>query len=162
MPVVPPQTYLTLSLRNLGFTTTQTSLLSIPSYVLGMSLLLAMAFLSEAINSRVAATIVLQFWALPLLSTLYTFDKHTSQWAYFAVVSLIAGYPYVHPIQVAWASRNSYSVRTRFVILWWFSRDGTKRTCRTISASVYNMFVQTGGIISVRSIVLPAEKKANC
>lgn len=74
-----------------------------------------MAFVSEAINSRVAATVVLQFWALPLLIALYTFNSHTSQWAYFAVVSLIAGYPYVHPIQVAWASRNSYSVRTRYV-----------------------------------------------
>lgn len=118
MPVVPPQTYLTLSLRNLGFTTTQTTLLSIPSSFLGMTMLLAMAFTSEAINSRVAATLVLQIWALPLLITLYTFNSHTSQWAYFAVVSLIAGFPYVHPIQVAWASRNSSSVRTRFVLSW--------------------------------------------
>jgi len=131
VPVVPPQTYLTLSLRSLGFTTVQTNLLSIPSIFLGMMGLLAMAFMSEAINSRVATTIVLQFWALPLLVALYTFNSHTSQWVYFAVVSLIAGYPYIHPIQVAWASRNSYSVRTR-----------------TISASVYNMFVQTGAIIS--------------
>lgn len=115
VPVTPPQTYLTLSLRNLGFTTTQTSLLSIPSLFLGMTLLLAMAFASEIINSRITATIVLQFWALPLLITLFTFNQKTSQWGYFAVVSLIAGYPYVHPIQVAWASRNSYSVRTRCV-----------------------------------------------
>jgi len=97
-----------------------------------MTGLLAMAFISEVINTRVGAAVVLQLWALPLLIALYTFDQHTSQWVYFAVVTLIAGYPYVHPIQVAWASRNSYSVRTR-----------------TVSASVYNMFVQTGGIISV-------------
>jgi len=75
-----------------------------------------MAFISEAINSRVAATLVLQIWAMPLLIALYTFDLHTSSWAYFAVVSLIAAYPYVHPIQVAWASRNSSSVRTRSVL----------------------------------------------
>ncbi|PPQ64326.1 hypothetical protein CVT26_002209 [Gymnopilus dilepis] len=147
VPVVPPQTYLTLSLRNLGFTTTQTNLLSVPSIALGMIGLLVMAFVSEAINSRVAATVVLQFWALPLLIALYTFNSHTSQWAYFAVVSLIAGYPYVHPIQVAWASRNSYSVRTR-----------------TISASVYNMFVQTGAIISAniyRADDKPLYKRGN-
>ena len=113
VPVGPPQTYLTLSLRNLGFTTIQTNLLSIPSIVLGMIGLLTMTIVSEVINSRVAATVVLQFWALPLLITLYTFNRETSQWVYFAVVTLIAGYPYVHPIQVAWASRNSYSVRTR-------------------------------------------------
>jgi len=147
VPVVPPQTYLTLSLRSLGFTTIQTNLLSIPSIFLGMMGLLAMAFISEAINSRVAATIVLQFWALPLLIALYTFNSHTSQWVYFAVVSLIAGYPYVHPIQVAWASRNSYSVRTR-----------------TISASVYNMCVQTGSIISAnmyRADDKPLYKRGN-
>ena len=116
VPVVPPQTYLTLSLRHLGFTTIQTNLLSIPSSVCGMLLLVSMAFVSETINSRVAATIVLQLWALPLLIALYTFNSTTSQWVYFAVVSLIAGYPYIHPIQVAWASRNSYSVQTRCVI----------------------------------------------
>jgi len=131
VPVVPPQTYLTLSLRNLGFTTTQTNLLSIPSSALGMSLLVFMAFVSETVNSRVAATIVLQIWALPLLIALYTFNRTTSQWVYYAVISLIVGFPYVHPIQVAWASRNSYSVRTR-----------------TISASVYNMFVQASSVVS--------------
>lgn len=115
VPVGPPQTYLTLSLRNLGFNTTDTNLLTIPSSVLGMTMLTLAAFFSESVNSRVAATIILQFWALPLLIALYTFNEHTSQWVYFAVVTLITGFPYVHPIQVAWASRNSYSVRTRCV-----------------------------------------------
>jgi len=147
LPVGPPQTYLTLSLRHLGFTTTQTNLLSIPSSFLGMILLLVMAFISEAINSRVAAAVTLQIWAMPLLIALYTFNSDTSPWAYFAVVSLIAGYPYVHPIQVAWASRNSSSVRTR-----------------TISASVYNMFVQLSAIISAniyRSDDAPLYKRGN-
>lgn len=134
VPVGPPQTYLTLSLRALGFNTTQTSLLTIPSIVLGMITLLGASYFSEIVNCRVAATIILQLWALPLLIALYTFDRHTSQWAYFAVVSLIAAFPYIHPIQVAWTSRNSNSVRTR-----------------TVSASVYNMFVQTGAIVYVGS-----------
>lgn len=113
VPVIPPQTYLTLSLRNLGFNTTETNLLTIPSSVLGASLLLASAYLSELIDSRAGVTVILQLWALPLLIALHTFNQHTPQWVYYAVVSLIAGYPYVHPIQVAWTSRNSYSVRTR-------------------------------------------------
>ncbi|KIY73612.1 MFS general substrate transporter [Cylindrobasidium torrendii FP15055 ss-10] len=130
MPVGPPQQYLTLSLRNLGFNTTEANLLSIPSTIIGMIMLLFTAWFSEVINSRVFSTIILQIWALPLLVALYTFNKATSDWVYFAVVTLITGFPYIHPIQVAWASRNSYSVRTR-----------------TVSASVYNMFVQAGGII---------------
>ncbi|KIY50633.1 MFS general substrate transporter [Fistulina hepatica ATCC 64428] len=129
IPVGPPQAYLTLSLRNLGFTTTQSTLLSIPATFLGMCNLLATSFLSELIKCRTLAAITLPIWALPLLCVLYTFNENTSQWAYFAVVTLIVGFPYVHPIQVAWTSRNSYSVRTR-----------------TISASLYNMTVQAGAI----------------
>lgn len=115
VPVGPPQTYLTLSLRAIGFNTTETNLLSIPSIVLGMINLLIIVYISERVNSRIGTAVVLQIWALPLLIALYTFNHQTSQWVYFAVVTLVAGYPYVHPIQVAWASRNSYSVRTRFV-----------------------------------------------
>lgn len=137
VPVSPPQTYLTLSLRELGYDTTQSNLLSIPATALGTIMLLVSCYLSEIINSRVGATIILQFWALPLLIALYTFTEKTSPWVYFAVVSILIGYPYVHPVQVAWASTNSYSVGTR-----------------TVSASLYNMFVQAGGIISVSSQLL--------
>ncbi|OSD03364.1 MFS general substrate transporter [Trametes coccinea BRFM310] len=131
VPVNPPQTYLTLSLKNLGYTTTQANLLSIPSKVLGVILLLIFCYLSEIIDSRVVSTVLLQFWALPLLVALYTFNQQTSPWVYFAVVTLITGFPYVHPVQVAWASTNSGGVGTR-----------------TVSASIYNMFVQAGGIIA--------------
>lgn len=62
-------------------------------------MLLFTAYLSEIINSRVAATIILQLWALPLLIALYTFNKFTSQWVYFAVVTLITGFP-VRPLSV--------------------------------------------------------------
>ena len=132
VPVLPPHNYLTLSLRRLGFNTIQSNLLSVPAYVIGAIGLLSTCYLSEMINSRVLSTVILQLWTLPLLIVLYTFNKHTSQWVYFAVVSLIVGYPYVHPIQVAWASRNSNSV-----------------IMRTISACMYNMFFQASYVISV-------------
>jgi hypothetical protein len=175
VPVGPPQTYLTLSLRNLGFSTTETTLLTIPSSFIGMTTMVGTAYLSEIIDSRVLSTVVLQLWALPLLIALHTFTTQTSQWVYYAVVradnshlnldrhthfhfnhcrllsSLVRGqdiswsmysltntglgFPYIHPIQVAWTSRNSHSVRTR-----------------TVSASLYNMFVQAGAITYVGSI----------
>lgn len=94
--------------------------------------LVSTCYLSEMIDSRVISTVILQFWALPLLIVLYTFTEQTSQWVYFAVVSLIVGSPYVRPILVAWTSRNSNSV-----------------SARTISACMYNVFVQAGYIISV-------------
>ncbi|KAI0095223.1 major facilitator superfamily domain-containing protein [Irpex rosettiformis] len=143
VPVTPPQTYLTLSLRNLGFSTIQSNLLSIPSTVIGGLTLLMAGYFSEMINSRVAATIILQIWALPLLVVLYTFNQQTSQWVYYAVVTLITGFPYVHPVQVAWASSNSSSVRTR-----------------TVSASIYNMCVQAGAMIGAN--IYQASDKVRC
>ncbi|EMD39015.1 hypothetical protein CERSUDRAFT_151842 [Gelatoporia subvermispora B] len=147
IPVTPPQTYLTLSLGNLGFNTVQSNLLTVPSTVLGIIMLLIPCYLSEIWDSRTGATIILQLWALPLLIALYTFNEHTSQWVYFAVVTLITGYPYVHPVQVAWASTNSNSVGAR-----------------TVSASIYNMFVQAGSIVSAyiyRADDAPLYKRGN-
>ncbi|THH33153.1 hypothetical protein EUX98_g1048 [Antrodiella citrinella] len=147
IPVGPPATYLTLSLRNLGFNTTESNLLTIPSTVLGIITLLLACYLSEVIDSRVIASVLLQFWALPLLIAIYLFTEQTSQWVYFAVVSLLVGYPYIHPIQVAWASTNSYSVGTR-----------------TVSASIYNMFVQASAIVSsniYRSDDAPLYRRGN-
>ena len=82
----PLQTYLTLSLRNLGFSTTETILLSIPSSVLGLINMMVAVYVSELIDSRVLVTVTLQFWVLPLLCALYTFTSSTSPWVYFAVV----------------------------------------------------------------------------
>jgi len=141
VPVQPPHLYLTLSLRNLGFNTLQSNLLSIPAYVIGAIGLLATCYLSEMIDSRVLSTVILQFWALPLLITLYTFTEETSPWVYFAVVSLIVGFPYVHPIQVAWTSRNSNSVKMR-----------------TISACMYNVFFQADYIIGGANIYRDDDK----
>jgi len=97
--------------------------------------MLLTSYMAEFVHSRVGATLVLQIWALPLLIALRSFGSGTNQWDYFVVVTLITGFPYVHPIQVAWASTNSGSVRTR-----------------TISASVYNMFVQAGVVIYVSTL----------
>ena len=91
VPVNPPQIYLTLSLRRLGFNTTESNLLSIPSVILGLVLLIAIVGFSERINSRVIACITLPIWALPLLVALYTFDSSTSQWAYYTVITLVTG-----------------------------------------------------------------------
>jgi hypothetical protein len=140
--VTPPQNYLTLSLRALGFNTTQSNLLTIPSIVLGTINLLIFCYMSEYVDSRIGSLLTLQIWALPLLIALYTFTPATSNWVVFAVVTLITGFPYVHPVQVAWASTNSYSVGAR-----------------TVSASIYNMFVQAGGIVAVRCSLLIVPNK---
>lgn len=115
VPSNPPQTYMTLTLRNLGFDTTTSNLLSIPAQFIGIGTMLIASWFSERIDSRVGATVILQFWMLPLIAALSTFTKQTSNWSWFSVVTLAVGFPYVHPIQVAWASTNSFRVSTRTV-----------------------------------------------
>ncbi|KZT05894.1 MFS general substrate transporter [Laetiporus sulphureus 93-53] len=147
IPVTPPQTYLTLVLRDIGFDTTQSNLLSIPSTVLGIIMMCLSCYFSEMVDSRALACLVMQIWALPLLIALETFTARTSPWVWFTVVTLVTGYPDIHPVQVAWASANSYSVGTR-----------------TVSASLYNMFVQADGIVSAyiyRSSDSPLYRRGN-
>jgi hypothetical protein len=57
-------------------------------------------------------------------------NSGTDVWGTYALLVILLGYPYCHAILVAWTSRNAGSVRTR-----------------TISAAVYNMSVQAGGVI---------------
>ncbi|KAK0717876.1 major facilitator superfamily domain-containing protein [Lasiosphaeria miniovina] len=132
IPATPPQQYLTLSLRGLGFDTFQSNLLSIPWNVLHMISMLGITYLAEIINELTLVSLSGQIWILPFL--IYLSVANTGQanrWVLFAVTSLLLSYPNAHPIQVGWNSRNSNTVRSR-----------------TVSAACYNMFVQASGIIS--------------
>ncbi|KAH6884257.1 major facilitator superfamily transporter [Thelonectria olida] len=132
IPATPEQQYLTLSLKGLGFNTFQTNLLTIPWTVLHMITMLILTYVSEIFGELTFVAIIGQFWILPCLIWFnVTNTAAVSRWAIFAVTSVLLSYPNAHPIQVAWNSRNSNSVRSR-----------------TVSASCYNMFVQTGAIIS--------------
>ncbi|KAI5456037.1 major facilitator superfamily domain-containing protein [Mariannaea sp. PMI_226] len=132
IPATPEQQYLTLSLKGLGFNTFQSNLLTIPWTVMHMITMLILTFVSELVNERTFVSMIGQIWILPCLIYFNVADTSSvSRWVIFAVTSVLLSYPNAHPIQVAWNSRNSNSVRSR-----------------TVSAACYNMFVQTGAIIS--------------
>ncbi|KDQ60102.1 hypothetical protein JAAARDRAFT_56082 [Jaapia argillacea MUCL 33604] len=130
IPVGPPATYLTLSLRNIGFNTFQTNLLVIPSTVLGIITMFFITFASEIFNDRAIVAMAEDVWALPLLIALYCLPAKPNQWVYYGLASALVSYPYTHAIQVGWCSRNSGAVASR-----------------TVNASLYNMFVQASAII---------------
>ncbi|CRK15452.1 putative transporter like protein [Verticillium longisporum] len=130
IPAGPPDSYLTLTLRTLGFGTFDSNLLSIPTQVLGAITMLLLTYYSEIFNERTFFGILAQVWLLPCLIALRTLKDDTSPWARFAVLTVLLSYPTAHAMQVGWCSRNSNTVRTR-----------------TVSTAVYNMFVQVGGII---------------
>ena len=131
MPVQPMSAYLTLQIREIGFNTFQTNLLTIPAYVLFIFQLLFWTWLSEKIDQRFLVCISSQIWALPLLLFLENMAADTAAWTRYAVTVMLVGYPYVHAILVAAVSRNAGAVRTR-----------------TVASALYNMIVQAGAVIS--------------
>ncbi|KAI1628021.1 phthalate transporter [Exophiala viscosa] len=133
IPTTPPQAYITLTCKALGFDTFQTNLLTIPAYVLFILQLLFWTWASEKMNQRLIVGLIAQIWALPLLVALVALPPHfnNSNWAKWTLSTLLVGYPYAHAILVAMTSRNAGSVRTR-----------------TVGSSLYNMAVQASNVFS--------------
>ncbi|KAL1590070.1 hypothetical protein WHR41_01032 [Cladosporium halotolerans] len=130
LPKYPVNQYLTLSFRGLGFNVIQTNLLSIP-WIVGscLTMLLITAF-SELVNNRSIVAMAEDAWLLPCFAALIALPDPIGPWVYFAIATVLLSFPYTHPIQVAWTSRNAGSVQNR-----------------TVSASLYNMWVQVSGMI---------------
>ncbi|KAI0020295.1 major facilitator superfamily domain-containing protein [Xylariomycetidae sp. FL0641] len=132
IPTFSPQQYLSISLRGLGFSTFQTNLLSIPYLVLKSINMLALSTLAEYTGQLAACASIFQIWCLPFLIYLRVVDTtEASKWLTWAMISLLLASPLAHPIQVGWISRNSNTVRSR-----------------AVGAALYNMFLQTGVIVS--------------
>ncbi|KAF2829907.1 MFS general substrate transporter [Ophiobolus disseminans] len=130
IPAGPPDQYLTLTLRQLGFDTFNSNLLSIPAQVGTTINMLIMTYISEKINQRAYMGIFVQLWFLPCVIAMSVIPDSISRWSRFALVTVLLSYPTPHPLQVGWCSRNSNTVRTR-----------------TVSAALYNMAVQIQAII---------------
>ncbi|KAJ6134256.1 Major facilitator superfamily domain general substrate transporter [Penicillium sp. IBT 18751x] len=131
IPTSPPKTYLTLSLKAIGFSTFQTTLLSIPVTVFASINLLLVTELTERIHQISLIGLLTQVWSLPLLIVLYTSAGNLTEWGLYAVTFVLLGWPSPHAAQVGWCSRMSNSVRTR-----------------AISAALYNITIQLSGIAS--------------
>ncbi|KAI1373311.1 MFS general substrate transporter [Hypoxylon crocopeplum] len=130
LPKYPVGQYLTLSFRGLGFNVIQTNLLSIPNVVSSSITMLLITALSELVDNRSFVSMAEDAWLLPCFAALIALGDPISPWAYFAIATVLLSFPYTHPIQVAWTSRNAGSVQNR-----------------TVSASIYNMWVQVSGMI---------------
>ncbi|KAK2038774.1 major facilitator superfamily transporter [Colletotrichum somersetense] len=130
LPKYPVTQYLTLSLRDLKFNVIQANLLSIPNIIGSSATMLLITAVSELLNNRSFIAMAEDAWLLPCFVALIALPDPISPWAYFAIATVLLSFPYTHPIQVAWTSRNAGSVQNR-----------------TVSASLYNMFVQISGMI---------------
>ncbi|KAG1812652.1 allantoate permease [Suillus variegatus] len=136
IPNSPPSTYLTLLLTNIGFNTFDTNLLTIPSLAIGIVTMFWITLVSESVNERTIVSMMMDLWTLPFLVALYALPSNPNPWIFFTVATGLLSYPYTHPIQVGWCSRNAGAVASR-----------------TVNASLYNMFVQVSGIVSAQIYV---------
>ncbi|RAL16960.1 putative MFS transporter [Aspergillus homomorphus CBS 101889] len=137
IPQGPVSSYLSLTLKRLGFTTFQSNMLSIPSAALQIILMLLLCKSSDYFGDRTWHSLLGEFWSLPLLVALLCLPAGGDNWARFAITTLISGYPYFHPIVSAWISENTFDVKKR-----------------AITAATYNVIVQVGSIISSRESMI--------
>lgn len=93
MPMTPPATYITLTTKALGFSTFETSLLTIPAYVLFIIQLLFWTWVSEKLNQRLLIGLISQLWVLPLLIALEVLPPvfPNSNWSKWTITTLIIG-----------------------------------------------------------------------
>lgn len=116
IPVSPPNTYLTLTLKSLGFSTFNTNLLVIVPSVFHIITLLLVTRLSEYLNSRSLVSLLQPIWVLPcLLALRYWPGNFHDAWGSFAITAVLLSYPYVHAILVGWTSKNSNNVGSRSI-----------------------------------------------
>ncbi|GME41949.1 putative transporter [Neofusicoccum parvum] len=131
IPSAPPKAYLSLTLKAIGFSTFETTLLGIPVTVYAALNMLAVTWLTERVGQIALLGLLAQVWILPLLVVEYTSVDRLSNWGQYAVLFFLLGQPSVHAAQVGWCSRLSNAVRTR-----------------ALSAALYNITVQLSGIAS--------------
>ncbi|KAK1756621.1 major facilitator superfamily domain-containing protein [Echria macrotheca] len=130
IPSTPPTQYITLTLRNLGFSPFTTNLLTIPYNVFHIINLILLTRLSEKLNERAFVALLQPIWTLPCLIALRWWPGViVDKWGTYALVTVLTSYPYAHAILVGWTSRNSNNVGVR-----------------SVSAALYNMSVQAGSI----------------
>lgn len=98
IPATPVTAYLTLNLKDLGFSTFETNLLTIPAYVLFLIQLLFWTWVSEKWNNRMGIALVSQIWCFPLVLALELLPGTASPWAWYTCSLMLVGYPYVHAI----------------------------------------------------------------
>ncbi|KAI8954149.1 major facilitator superfamily transporter [Xylaria longipes] len=115
IPKYPVSQYLTLSFRRLGFNVIQSNLLSIPNVVASSITMLLITAVSELVKNRSLVAMAEDLWLLPNFAALIALPDPIAPWSYFAIATVLLSFPYTHPIQVAWTSRNAGSVQQRTV-----------------------------------------------
>lgn len=132
IPTKSLELYMTLMMKNMGFSTFEVNLLSIPQYALHIVGLLAITRFSERANERSLVCLIAPLVLIPFLAILNWWPgSMVLPWPTWFLVTMVLATPYIHAICVAWVSRNSNSIRSR-----------------TVCSAIYNMITQCGSIFA--------------
>lgn len=130
VPINTILSYMTLTMKAMGFSTFDVNLLNIPQYVLHIVVLLSITWLSEKYDERSLVCLLAPMVTIPFLAVIRWWPgSMVKPWQTWFLVSMVLGSPYIHAICVAWVSRNSNSIRSR-----------------TICSAIYNMTVQLSNV----------------
>lgn len=130
IPMATVTPYMTLTMKQLGFSTFNVNLLNIPQYVIHIIILIFITWFSERVNERSLVCLALPLFTLPFIALIRWWSGSMVQaWPTWFLVSMVLAAPYVHAICVGWVSRNSNSIKTR-----------------SVCSALYNVFVQLGNI----------------
>lgn len=132
VPAATVNNYMNLTMRRLGWTTAQTNLLLVPHNILHIFFLLYITKFSERVGQRALVGLAVPLYQIPLLVLLnFWLGANVDAFGTWILCTFVVGAPYIHAICVSWVSRNSGSIKTR-----------------SVSAAIYNIFVQLGGVMS--------------
>ncbi|KAI0506506.1 major facilitator superfamily domain-containing protein [Xylaria bambusicola] len=114
VPQDPPNTYLVITLRSLGFDTYVTNLLIIPSSVGHILALISITWLSERYKECAVFAMMQSIWTLPPLIALRFWPGVVKDvWGTYTLVTVLLSYPSSHAIMVGWLSKNCNGVGAR-------------------------------------------------
>lgn len=131
IPQAPVATYISLILKDMGYSTFMSNILAIPGQAWFLLNLLILVYFSRRLNEKALFVGISNYFIFPFIVALVILPHETNKWVKYILLTAISSQPYSHPILVAWVSQMSNSVKTR-----------------AVASSIYNMSVQVGSIVS--------------
>jgi hypothetical protein len=93
-PMSTPSNYLTLSLKELGFSTFNTNLLVIPSKIFHVMNMLCLTYAAEIFGELTFVAMLGQIWALPVIVLINIIDINSiNKWVAWGIMTVLLSYP---------------------------------------------------------------------
>lgn len=133
IPFQPVTNYISLILRQMGYSTFMSNVLVIPGQFLFLLNLPLFVFLSKYFKEKAIMAGFSNVVILPFIAAIVALPNDTNNWVKYVLLIGILSQPYTHAILAAWVSQISNSVRAR-----------------AVGTSLYNMCYQVGSIVATQ------------